>query len=72
MLVNGILKYISSGKNVVIGVNAAGHVFQRQGVSAASPAGTSWRQLDGALGMVDALNSKRNWSTNSGGNVFRT
>ena len=72
MLVNGILKYISSGKNVVIGVNAAGHVFQRQGVSAASPAGTSWRQLDGALGMVDALIIWRNWGISPSAQVLRT
>ena len=66
------MKHVSSGKNVVIGVNAADQVFQRLGVSAASPTGTSWLQLTGSLATVDALNIKRNWGTNSGGNVFRT
>ena len=65
------MKYISSGNDFVIGVNAAGQVFQRLGVSAASPTGTSWLQLTGSLATVDALNIKRNWGTNSGGNVFR-
>ena len=68
---DGALKYVSSGNDFVIGVNAAGQVFQRLGVSAASPSGTSWLQLDGNLATVDALGIRRNWGTNSGGNVFR-
>jgi len=70
--VDGALKHISSGKNVVIGVTAAGQVLQRQGVSAESPTGTSWLQLTGNLATVDALNIKRNWGTSSIGNVFHT
>ena len=68
---DGALKYVSSGNDFVIGVNAAGQVFQRLGVSAASPSGTSWLQLDGNLATVDALGIRRNWGTNSGGNIFR-
>ena len=69
---DGALKYISSGNDFVIGVNAAGQVFQRLGVSAASPTGTSWRQLDRTLKMVDALNIWRNWGISPSAQVLRT
>ena len=69
---DGALKYVSSGNNVVIGVNANDEIFQRLGITSANPTGINWSMLTGKLKVVDTLNIWRNWGVNSADAIFRS
>ena len=63
--VDGRLKYISSGDKYVIGIQFGDDsVWVREGLSAQYPTGTSWRQIDGALDVVDVYRNDT-WGVNS-------
>ena len=63
--VSGSLKYISSGDDIVVGVNANDEIYRRDGISRQNPTGTSWTKLNGGLKVVDAFNRKTLWGVNS-------
>ena len=51
--VPGKLKWISSGLNIVVGVNASGEIWYRTGVSDANPIGDAWIRVPGNLMQID-------------------
>ena len=64
------MKYVSSGKKFVIGVNDNDEIFMRAGISDSKPTGTSWDKLNGRLKVVDALSSNQIWGVNADNNIF--
>ena len=56
--IGGKLNWISSGKDIVFGVNRNGGIFYRAGMSSSSPVGTSWVRVPGKLSQVDTHDSK--------------
>lgn len=66
----GALKYVSSGTDIVIGVNAADRIYVRQGISRQTPAGTSWASVGGLLKVVDANEADQIWGVNSANNIY--
>lgn len=52
--VPGRLKHISSGKAGVWGVNSAGNIYYRTGVSRKNRKGVSWTQIPGKLKQIDS------------------
>ena len=44
---DGEMKQVTYGKSGVWGVNNAGRIFYRQGVTSKNPAGSSWKMTDG-------------------------
>ena len=69
---DGALKYVSSGNDVVIGVNANDEIFQRLGITAANPTGVNWSMQSGQLKVVDTLNIWKNWGVNSADAIFHS
>ena len=51
--IGGRLKWISSGENIVVGVNSNNDIFNRQGISQSNPFGTDWVQISGQLVNID-------------------
>ena len=51
--VEGTFTSVSSGKNVVVVVDTAGHVWVRSGVSSDTPAGLAWLRYPGYMKQVD-------------------
>ena len=51
--VEGTFTSVSSGKNVVVVVDTAGHVWVRSGVSSDTPAGLAWLIYPGYIKQVD-------------------
>ena len=51
--VEGTFTSVSSGKNVVVVVDTAGHVWVRSGVSSNTPAGLAWLRYLGYMKLVD-------------------
>ena len=51
--IGGKLKWISSGKNLVIGVNSNDDIYFRHGISSSSPAGSGWTRIGGKLSQID-------------------
>ena len=60
----GGLKWISSGDDIVWGVNAADQIYYREGISASNPAGTGWVQVAGGLKQIDSFKGTV-WGVNS-------
>ncbi|KAI8495464.1 hypothetical protein Bbelb_269190 [Branchiostoma belcheri] len=69
--IDGELEQISSGNNIVWGVNR-NNIWIRTGISARYPKGTGWRQIPGQLKQVHVSpTSNQVWGVNSGRSVFR-
>ena len=51
--IGGKLKWISSGKDIVFGVNSNDDIFFRHGISAQTPVGTGWTKVGGKLSQID-------------------
>ena len=47
------MKWISSGKDIVLGVNSNDDIYFRHGISASTPAGTGWTRIGGKLAQID-------------------
>jgi hypothetical protein len=67
--VQGKLKWITSGKDVVFGVNSKDDIFFRHGISASTPAGTGWSSVGGKLSQIDTYGFTV-VGANSGLNVY--
>ena len=63
--VAGKLKWISSGKSVVFGVNSADDIFYRVGITESVPIGTHWVQVPGKLSQIDTYEDFV-WGVNAG------
>ena len=50
----GKLKWIGSGVDIVVGVNANDDIWYRTGVSDANPIGDDWVKVPGKLMQIDA------------------
>ena len=68
--IGGKLSWISSGRNIMFGVNSAGHIFYRAGITEDTPAGTGWVRVPGGLKQVDTYQSEV-WGSNSASDVFK-
>ena len=64
------MKYVSSGKKFVIGVNDNDEIFMRAGISVLRPTGKSWDKLNGRLKVVDALSSNEIWGVNADNYIY--
>ena len=51
--IGGRLKWISSGRNVVVGVNSGNNIYYRTGMSAGKPTGSRWKHIGGKLTMIE-------------------
>ena len=47
------MKWISSGKDILVGVSNSDEVFYRAGMSSATPTGTEWVKVAGGLAQID-------------------
>jgi len=56
--------------DLVWGVNGAGQIFYRTGITASLPTGTDWASVDGALTQISVSASGHVWGVNSAGMVF--
>jgi hypothetical protein len=54
----------------VFGVNSAGNIFYREGISESTPTGTGWVKFPGGLKQIDTYQSEV-WGSNSGNNVYK-
>ena len=61
--IGGKLKWISSGRNIVWGVNSANNIYFRQGISKETPEGTNWVHVGGRLSQIDT-NEFSMWGVN--------
>ncbi|XP_078684536.1 myeloperoxidase-like isoform X3 [Branchiostoma floridae x Branchiostoma belcheri] len=69
--IDGELEQISSGNNIVWGVNR-NNIWIRTGISSSHPKGTGWRQIPGQLKQVHVSpTSNQVWGVNSERSVFR-
>ena len=68
--VGGKLKWISSGKNIVVGVNSADDIFYRDGITSTNQIGTRWVKIGGKLSQIDTFNDKV-WGANSAQYVYQ-
>ena len=68
--IGGKLKWISSGKDIVLGVNSNDDIFFRHGISAGTPAGTGWTHLGGKLSQIDTYGTTV-LGVNSGRNAYQ-
>ena len=67
----GGLKYVSSGSDVVWGVNSKNEIQYRAGITHTNPIGTSWIQVPGSLKQVEAHGYKSGiWGVNAQDQVF--
>ena len=66
------MKYVSSGKKIVIGVSAIDNIFMREGISASNPTGTSWKQVSGNLKLIDSYRPKKIWGIAEGDAVYHS
>ena len=62
--VAGGLKWISSGKDFVVGVNVNDDIYYRAGISASNPKGTKWVRIGGKLAQIDT-DANNVWGVNS-------
>ena len=67
--IGGKLKWISSGKNVVFGVNSNDDIFYRAGITSSAPAGSHWVHVPGKLAHIDT-HGDFVWGVNSANNAF--
>eukprot|EP00058_Branchiostoma_floridae_P025382 XP_002610872.1 hypothetical protein BRAFLDRAFT_94874 [Branchiostoma floridae] len=66
------LKQVSSGDNIVWGVDDDNDVFIREGISPSTPTGTEWRLLPVKMEQVDANpRFQLAWGVNSTDNVLQ-
>ena len=66
----GKLKWISSGDNIVVGVNSANHIYYRKGITAATPTGTGWERVTGGLVQIDVYNTDI-WGVNTNDEIYQ-
>ena len=66
----GKLKWISSGSNIVVGVNSNNDIFYRKGMSAGRPTGTGWVRVPGKLMQIEVYGNEV-VGTNPGHVIFR-
>ena len=64
------MEHVSSGKEIVIGVNAKNEVYKRRGVSRKLPTGASWAKIPGELKMADAYARLRIWGVDMDDKVY--
>jgi hypothetical protein len=69
--VPGKLKWISSGRGVVVGVTTANTIYYRKGMSPRKPAGITWVNIPGKLKMID-IDGDQVVGTNPGNVIFKT
>jgi hypothetical protein len=69
--VPGKLKWISSGRGVVVGVTTANTIYYRKGMSPRKPAGITWVRIPGKLKMID-IDGDQVVGTNPGNVIFKT
>ena len=67
--IGGKLKWISSGNNIVLGVNSNNDIFFRHGISPQAPTGTGWTKIGGKLSQIDTY-GQTVVGSNSGLNVY--
>ena len=68
--VPGKLKWISSGRGVVVGVNSGNNIYYRKGLSAGRPTGTGWVHIPGKLMMIEIYGDQV-VGTNPGHAIFK-
>ena len=69
--VPGKLKWISSGRGVVVGVNSGNNIYYRKGLSAGRPQGSGWAHVPGKLMMIEIWESQV-VGTNPGHVIFKS
>ena len=68
--IGGKLKWISSGRNVVVGVNSGDNIYYRTGMSAGTPTGSGWKHIGGKLMMIEIYENEV-VGTNSGHAIYK-
>ena len=51
--IDGKLKWVASGRNIIVGCNHHDDVFYRTGMSVANPTGDGWVHVPGKLIQID-------------------
>ena len=67
--IGGKLKWISSGKDVVFGVNSIDDIYYRAGMTSSAPTGSHWVKVPGKLAQIDTQGDYV-WGVNSANNAF--
>ena len=55
MRVPGSLKWVASGRNIVVGVNNGDYIYYRVGLSSTEPTGDRWIRASGRLAQIDVF-----------------
>ena len=66
----GKLKWVGSGRNILVGVNSNDDIYYRAGMSATNPTGTKWVKVSGKLMQIDVYENEV-VGTNSGNAIYR-
>ena len=64
------MEHVSSGRNIVIGVNAKNEIYKRRGITDDLPTGTSWVKIPGELKGVDAHARGQIWGVDVEDKVY--
>ena len=64
------MEHVSSGRNIVIGVNAKNEIYKRRGITDDLPTGTSWVKIPGKLKVVDAHARGQIWGVNVADKIY--
>ena len=64
------MEHKSSGRNIMIGVNATNEIYKRRGITDDLPTGTSWVKIPGELKVVDAHARDQIWGVDVDGKVY--
>ena len=64
------MEHVSSGRNIVIGVNAKNDIYKRLGITDDLPTGTSWVKIPGKLKVVDAHARGQIWGVNVADKIY--
>ena len=64
------MEHVSSGRNIVIGINAKNEIFKRQGITDDLPTGTSWVKIPGELKVADAHARGQIWGVDVDDKIY--
>ena len=69
--IDGTMKWISSGKDILVGVDRNNEVYYRSGMSSANPKGEKWVKVSGSLAQIE-VDGLQTVGVNGNGEPFQS
>ena len=66
------MKYVSSGRKIVIGVNVIDDIYMREGITASNPIGTSWKKVSWKFKLIDSNGPKEIWGITKANAIYHS